>query len=169
MNSCSLLGIDGWMKLDDRIEAVASAAANYPWLGDLTAESILRWIKLELGCFLDEANPQEYGRHHCLTQALSPILHIVSGNTPHAALQSLIRGIVVGSTNWIKLPSEGLPDVGAFVERLPNELRPELATRLPPTWMDEAEGVVIFGSDEAIRNISQRILPSQRCIVHGHK
>jgi hypothetical protein len=157
------------MNLDDRIAAIAEAARHFPWLGDLTPQSISRWIELELGKSFGGNRLQAYGRQQYLIRPLDPLLHIVSGNTPHAALQSLIRGIVVGSTNWIKLPSEGLPDVGAFAERLPNELRPKLATRLPATWMDEAEGIVIFGSDEAIRNISQRILPSQRCIVHGHK
>src|SRR5260370_16500238 len=99
------------MKLDDRIEAIVSTAANYPWLGDLTAENILRWTKLELGRFLDETNPQEYGHHHCLAQALSPILHVVSGNTPHAALQSLIRCIVVCSQTCMKLPQRCLPEL----------------------------------------------------------
>ena len=120
------------MKLDDRIEAVVSAAANYPWLGDLTAENILRWIELELGRFLHEANPLEYGQQHCLTQPLSPILHVVSGNTPHAALQSLIRGIVVGAQNWMKLPQGGLPEVAEFSLRLPVALRPTLADYLNP-------------------------------------
>ena len=49
MNNCGLPGIDRRMKVDDRIEAVVSAAANYPWLGDLTPESILSWVELELG------------------------------------------------------------------------------------------------------------------------
>jgi hypothetical protein len=169
MNSCSLLGIDGWMKLDDRIEAVASAAANYPWLGELTAESILRWIKLELGRFLHEANPQEYGHHHCLVQALSPILHVVSGNTPHAALQSLIRGIVVGAQNWMKLPQGGLPEVDEFSLKLPAALRPELADHLNQSWVQDAEAIVVFGTDETIHEFSRRLLPTQRLLAHGHK
>jgi hypothetical protein len=169
MNSCSLLGIDYWMKLDDRIEAVVSAAAKYPWLGELTAENILRWIELELGRFLHEANPQEYGHHHCLTQPLSPILHIVSGNMPHAALQSLIRGIVVGAQNWMKLPQGGLPEVEEFSLRLPVALRPTLADHLNQDWVEGAAAIVVFGTDETVQHFSRQLLPTQRLVAHGHK
>ncbi len=157
------------MDLEDRIAAIATAAARFPWLGDLSAPSVSRWIELELGQSLSSTRLLTYGKQKYLIRPLDPILHIVSGNTPHAALQSLIRGIVVGTTNLIKLPKEGLPEFNAFAEALPAELRPELATTLPPTWMDAAEAVVIFGSDETVRDISQRILPFQRLIVHGHK
>jgi Acyl-CoA reductase (LuxC) len=169
MNFCSLLGIDRWMKLNERIEALVSAATNYHWLGALTAENIFRWIELELGHFLDETKPQEYGHHHCLAQALSPILHVVSGNTPHAALQSLIRGIVVGAQNWMKLPRGGLPEVGEFSLRLPEALRPELADHLTQSWVQEAEAVVVFGNDETVHEFSRRLLPTQRLLAHGHK
>jgi hypothetical protein len=157
------------MKLDDRIEAVVSAAANYPWLGDLTAENILRWIDLELGRFLHEASPQEYGQHHCLSQPLSPILHVVSGNTPHAALQSLIRGIVVGAQNWMKLPQGGLPEVAGFSLRLPVALRPTLADHLNPSWVQDAAAIVVFGTDETVQHFSRRLLATQRLLAHGHK
>ena len=93
------------MRLDDRIAALVAAAAKVSWLVDLTFENISRWIELELGQYLSDPKPQPYGNQHCQTYPLSPILHIVSGNTPHAALQSLIRGVIVGATNWIKLPT----------------------------------------------------------------
>jgi hypothetical protein len=157
------------MDLEDRIAAIATASRHFPWLGDLSGPSISRWIELELGQSLSSTDLLTYGKQKYLVRPLDPVLHIVSGNTPHAALQSLIRGVIVGTTNWIKLPKEGIPEVDAFAERLPTGLRPEMATTLPPTWIDEAEAIVIFGSDETVRNISQRISPSQRCIVHGHK
>lgn len=169
MNSCSLFEIDGQMKLDDRIGAVASAAADFPWLGDLDAENILRWIKLELGDLLREGEPPEYGWQHCFAQPLSPILHVVSGNTPHAALQSLIRGIIVGAKNRMKLPQGGLPEVDEFSLRLPSALRPELAVQLDPSWARDAEAIVVYGSDETVREFSQRILPTQRLLAHGHR
>jgi hypothetical protein len=157
------------MKLDDRIGAVASAASGYPWLGDLTAENILRWIELELGDLLREGDPSEYGRQHCFAQPLTPILHVVSGNTPHAALQSLIRGIIVGAKNWMKLPQGGLPEVDQFSLRLPSALRPEVAVQLNPTWAEDAEAVVVYGSDETVREFSERLLPTQRLLAHGHR
>jgi hypothetical protein len=167
MNCYSLLRSP--MKLDDRVAAVASAAADFSWLGDLTSENISHWIELELGQFLNSPGPRPYGNQHCFTSPLSPILHIVSANTPHAALQSLIRGVIVGATNWIKLPREGLPEVADFVRRLPEEIRPELATDLRPGWMAEAEAIVVFGSDETVQEYSRRVLPTQRFLAHGHK
>ncbi|MBV9105091.1 MAG: hypothetical protein JO313_03620 [Verrucomicrobia bacterium] len=157
------------MGLENRITAIVSAAAEFSWLGDLTLKNISRWIELELGEFLNSPELQRYGNQHCLTVPLSPILHVVSGNTPHAALQSLIRGLIVGATNWIKLPQEGLPEVDSFVSRLPKEIQPELATHLRPGWMEEAEAVVVFGSDTTFREFSQKILPTQRLLVHGNK
>jgi len=157
------------MKLDDRIAAVVSAAAGFSWLGDLTAENIARWIELELGQYLSDPRLQTYGSQHCLTFPLSPILHIVSGNTPHAALQSLIRGVIVGATNWMKLPQEGLPEVDTFVRALPKEIRPELAGDLHQCWMEEAEAIVVFGSDETIQEFSRWARPTQRFLAHGHK
>jgi hypothetical protein len=157
------------MQLEERIAAIASAAAEFSWLGDLTPQSISRWIQLELGQFLNSPEPQMYGNQHCLTVPLTPILHIVSGNTPHAALQSLIRGLIVGATNWMKLPQEGLPEVDTFVRTLPKEIRPELSVHLRPDWMGEAEAIVVFGSDATVQDLSQKILPTQRFLVHGHK
>jgi hypothetical protein len=169
MNSCRLLGIDRRMKLDDRIKAVVSAAADHPWLGEMTAENILCWVELELGRLLHEGKPREYGHHHCLARALSPILHVVSGNTPHAALQSLVRGIVVGAKNWMKLPQGGLPEVDEFSLRLPMALKPELADQLNPSWVHDAEAIVVFGTDETVQQFSRQLLPTQRLLAHGHK
>jgi hypothetical protein len=157
------------MKLDERVEAVVRAAADYPWLGELTEDTIGRWIQLELGRLLNDDPPQKYGGHHCFAQALSPILHVVSGNTPHAALQSLIRGIIVGAKNWIKLPEGGLPEIGEFSIRLPAALRPELAENLNPNWLEDAEAIVVFGTDETVKHFSGRTSPGQRLLAHGQK
>ena len=157
------------MKLDDRIEAVAFAAADNPWLGELTAENILGWVELELGRLLQQGLPQEYGHSHCLVRPLSPLLHIVSGNTPQAALQSLIRGVVVGAKNWLKLPRAGLPELHQFSTRLPETLRPELSEHLEPGWVENAEAIVVFGTDETVRRFSRLVLPTQRLLAHGDK
>jgi hypothetical protein len=156
------------MRLDDRIAALVAAAAT-SGLVDLTFESISRWIELELGQYLSDPNPQPYGNQHCQTCPLSPILHIVSGNTPHAALQSVIRGVIVGAINWIKLPHQGIPELDIFVGALPKQLRPEMATELLPNWMEEAEVIVVFGSDQTVREFSQKALPFQRFLAHGQK
>ena len=157
------------MNLDDRIAAVVAAAAKVSGLGDLTSQSVSHWIALELGKFLDGRGPQRYGNQHCLAFPLSPILHIVSGNTPHAALQSLIRGVLVGAANWIKLPKRGLPELDTYTRALPKEIRPELAADLRPGWMEEAEAIVVFGSNETVQEFSRKALPGQRFLAHGPK
>jgi Acyl-CoA reductase (LuxC) len=157
------------MKLNDRIAAVVSATAEVGSLGKLTSQEITEWIELELGQFLHDPDLQQYGHQHCLALPLSPILHIVSGNTPQAAWQSLLRGVLVGARNWVKMPKKGLPEVETFVKALPEELRPALSTGLDPKWMEEAEIIVVFGSDETVREFSGRVLPSQRFLAHGHK
>jgi hypothetical protein len=157
------------MNLDARVAAVSSAAVEFSWLGELTSGNIRRWIELELGEYLSDPEPQSYGSQHCLAIPLSPILHIVSGNTPHAGLQSLIRGVIVGATNWMKLPRQGLPEVDNFVRALPDEVRPELATELSSRWIEAAEAIVVFGSDETVLEFARRVLPGQRFLPHGDK
>jgi hypothetical protein len=157
------------MNLDARVAAVVSAAAKFSWLSELTRENIERWIELELGEYLSDPEPQSYGSQHCLAVPLSPILHIVSGNTPQAGLQSLVRGVIVGATNWMKLPREGLPEVYVFARALPHELRPEFASEMSPRWMEEAEAIVVFGSDQTVQEFSRRLLPAQRFLAHGDK
>jgi hypothetical protein len=157
------------MNLDERVAAIVSAAAGFSWLGDLTFQNITRWIELELGQSLSNCQPQTYGSQHCLIVPLSPILHIVSGNTPHAALQSLVRGVIVGAVNWMKLPHEALPEVELFIRGLPKELQPAVDRDLHPNWMAEAEAIVVFGSDETVLEFARKTLPVQRFLAHGHK
>jgi hypothetical protein len=155
------------MNLSDRIIAIVEAAKIFPWLGNVCSEKVREWIDLELGGSLE--NPQSYGSHIRQAIPLTPILHIVSSNTPHAALQSLIRGILIGSENRIKTPMSGLPDLEEFIARLPAELRPELNHALSPGWLKQAEAIVVFGSDDTIRHIATQIEPYQRFIPHGNK
>jgi hypothetical protein len=155
------------MNLSDRIIAVAEAARPFSWLGEVTENKIHEWIELEFGG--DPEGERRYGDQSYRCIPLTPILHIVSGNTPHAALQSLIRGILVGSENRIKIPSSDLPELKDFSARLPVELKPQLNNTLPATWMRDAEAVVVFGSDETIRHFSATIEPHQRFLPHGNK
>jgi len=90
------------MNLQERIETVVRASSGFPWLGQLTVQAVREWIVLELGD--PPLMPQRYGRHQVVAIPYSPILHIVSGNTPHAALQALIRRILLGGENLIKIP-----------------------------------------------------------------
>jgi hypothetical protein len=150
-----------------RIEAILAATSAHPFLGKVTERSLCEWIKLELGGSLGHFAP--YGTQHILRTPYSPILHVVSGNTPHAAIQTLTRGILVGAQNRIKIPSSGLPELDAMIRQLPESLRPEYSDRLEDNWIRSADALVVFGSDDTIRNFQRQLEPWQVFLAHGHK
>lgn len=155
------------MNLKDRVEAVVRASSEFPWLGQLTVEAVGEWLRLEFGD--PPLMPQRYGHHQVVAIPYSPILHIVSGNTPHAALQTLIRGILVGGENLVKIPSTGLPEIERFVRLLPKPIQPLVEHSLPESWLEAAAAIVVFGSDETIARFASRVSPWQRLLAHGNK
>jgi hypothetical protein len=160
------------MKTADRAHAIAAAAEPFrALLGATSATDLLAWVEAELGSAeaLDQWIP-----HGCAqTKALAParILHVVSGNTPHAALQSLIGGLLLGSRNFLKLPQGGLVEVDEFLSRLPEPLRStvETAPELPEAWLASADATIVYGSDETIAALRSRIPAGKIFIGHGHR
>lgn len=152
---------------------LAEAACQFPWLGPVTEESLLSLVRTELGHeeIFHEFHP--YGEEGHLTRAVGvrTVLHIISGNTPHAGLQSLMRGLLVGATNWCKIPSGGLAEIALFREHLPFELarRVEIATELPGDWLGQADAVVVFGGDDTVEFFRQRVRANQRFVPHAHR
>ena len=57
----------------------------------------------------------KYGDIFAKANPISPILHIVSGNTPEAAIQSVTRGLLVGAKNLVKLPRNGIKEFYDFL------------------------------------------------------
>lgn len=159
------------MTASARAAAIAGAARHFPWLGDCTAHDLLALVRAELGDIriLDELRP--HGAHHARAVAPRSILHVLSGNTPHAALQSIMRGLLLGSHNHCKLPSAGLPEVEAFRSHLPPELaaRIEIAHEVPGRWLEDAGAIVVFGGDDAVADLRARARPDQIFIAHGHR
>ncbi len=157
------------MKFPERVQAIADSARAFPWLGEITSQLLCDWVARELGVEFATSPWIQYGNRFRRLIPCSPILHIVSGETPHAALQSLIRGILVGSENWIKLPSTDLVEVRTFVDSLPKAIQPKLSKRLLPGWLESAATVVVFGSDRTIQEFASQVRPWQRFVPHGHK
>ncbi|CAN5430124.1 hypothetical protein BH09VER1_BH09VER1_30510 [soil metagenome] len=159
------------MNTKERAAALAKASESFPILGEVTAEGLLEVVRMELGHaeILDGFRP--YGDHFSRARALSPIVHVVSGNTPHAALQSVTRGLLLGARNRVKVPSAGLPEVGAFLAELPAGLQAlvEVSPTLPEGWLEEAEAVIVYGSDETIGRFRKLVGTRVRYEEHPHR
>jgi hypothetical protein len=160
------------MSTRQRAQAIATAAEPFrPLLGPTTTQDLLDWLRAELGAA--EALDRWIDHGKAKTKALPPaaILHIVSANTPHAALQSLIGGLLLGSRNLVKLPRSGLVEVEEFLARLPDPWRStvETETQLPDSWLVSAGAVIVYGSDETIAALRTRMTPGKIFIGHGHK
>ena len=159
------------MNTATRARHLAAAATRFPCLGPTTTADLLALVRAELGHAeaLDDFTP--HGGQ--LARAFGPetILHIVSGNTPAAGLQSLIRGLLLGAHNLCKVPSAGLPEIAEFRAALPAELaaRVELAGALPDDWLARADAVIVFGHDATIAHFRALVRPEQRFIAHGHR
>jgi hypothetical protein len=159
------------MTTAERLEIIGHAAGHFPFLGRTTSVELQELLLCELGHaeVLDG-----FVRRGCdLVRAVAPrsILHILASNTPAAGLQSLIRGLVLGSHNRLKLPSDGLPAIEAFCKLLTKELSAlvEVGTEVPPAWLAEAEAVVVFGNDRTIEDFLRRVRPDQIFVGHGHR
>jgi hypothetical protein len=159
------------MNTGARAHHLAAAAARFPFLGTTTADGLLALVRAELGHAeaLDDFVP--YAGHFAKALPAATILHVVSGNTPAAGLQSLIRGLLLGAHNLCKTPSAGLPEAAEFVAALPPELaaRVELAGELPDDWLPRADALVVFGHDATIAHFRALAQPEQRFIAHGHR
>lgn len=160
------------MNTVERAQAVAEAAEPlYDLLGSTTAADLLAWVAAELGSAA--ALDRWIAHGPARTKALAPrtILHVVSGNTPHAALQSLVGGLLLGSRNLVKLPRTGLTEAEAFISRLPDALRAmvEASPELPEKWLSSADAVIAYGSDETLAALRARTPPGKIFIGHGHK
>lgn len=146
------------------------------FLGQFSAQDLIDWVELELGNaeILDQfVNYEIEGKSSKSTKAVpnSPILHILSGNTPHAGLQSLLRGLLIGAENLVKLPSAGIPELTEWVEKLPEPLANLITVTndLSDEIFNSAKTVIAIGSDITMTEIQRRISPKQRFIPHGHK
>ena len=160
------------MNTSERAHAIAKAAEPFrALLGPTTADDLLAWLHAELGSREALDLWVDYGK--AKTKAITPetILHVVSSNTPHGALQSLIGGLLIGSRNLVKLPRGGLIEVDEFVFGLPDALRAKVETAedLPSSWLTQAEAVIVYGTDETIAHFRSLVSPSQVFVGHGHK
>jgi len=140
---------------------VSQREALEKWVGSYDEISLKKWLDAEIGDWRRLEGFVDGSR----VVAREPVLHVVSGNTEHAAFQSVFRAILVGAGSWVKVPSEGLPDFekwAADVEML------EVRRELPDEWR-EPEVAVVYGGTETMEFFRDWLSPQTRIIGHGPK
>ena len=158
------------MNTPDRIAAICHAARGFAFLGQTTTADLTDLLTGELGDARALDGFVRLGGALVKSVAPATILHIVSRNTPAAALQSVIRGLLLDAHNLCKIPSAGLPEVAQFRAALPAELaaRIEIAPELPDEWLARADALIAFGTDETIAHFRSLAAPHQTFVAHGH-
>lgn len=131
------------------------------WVGSYDETSLRKWLDAELG---DSRRLEEWVDGSKVVPR-SPVLHIVSGNTPHAAFQSAFRTILLGCESWVKIPSSGLPDFEAWASSFPSLT---LRRDLPDDW-NKPETAVIYGGADTLTFFREWLAPGTRIIEHGPK
>ena len=158
-------------RVEPRINALLDQVESLqPWVGSYNREALLELLRQEFGSERALEGFFKSGRIFSKAIPLSPVLHIVSGNTPHAAFQSLFRGLLVGAHNRVKLPSAGLPEFEAWVASLPPVLSSliEVSHSLPDQWLD-CQAAVIFGGAATLEAFRSMLPGGTRIIEHGPK
>ncbi len=145
---------------------IAAAARHFAHLlGRVKAEDLLALITIELGheealdrfC-IQHSNARTAPPGDVFTQysrAVAPgvILHLFDDHDPVGALHSLMRGLLIGAHNLVRLPSSGLDEVTAFRDVLHPDLANEIeiSRSVPARWMEDADAVIAHGDDEFLR------------------
>jgi Acyl-CoA reductase (LuxC) len=131
------------------------------WVGAYDAETLLQWLDAELG----DSRRLEGWVDGSRVVPRGPVLHVVSGNTEHAAFQSVFRAILVGCRSWVKVPSAGLTEFEEWARGI--ELL-EVRRELPEEWR-QPEVAVIYGGAETLDFFREWLSPETRIIPHGPK
>ncbi|MFT3990535.1 MAG: acyl-CoA reductase [Luteolibacter sp.] len=158
-------------RTEQRIQALAGQAETLvPWVGAYDRGKLHEWLFGELGSPAALDGWVRLGAISARAVPLSPVLHVVSGNTPHAAFQSVFRGLLVGCFNRVKLPSAGLPEFEKWLGNLPPVLSGLVEARhdLPDEWLD-SQAAVIFGNATTIGTFRRKLPGGTRIIEHGPK
>ncbi len=148
--------------LAERINFLVShRAALEKWVGDYDADTLGKWLDAELG---DRRRLEEWVDGAKVVPR-GPVLHVVSGNTPHAAFQSVFRAILMGCRSWVKTPSAGLPEFEEWARGI--DLL-DVRRELPEEWR-APEVAVIYGGSETLAFFRGWLSPETRIIPHGPK
>lgn len=133
------------------------------------------WEAGKTGCF--EENGRRYRQKW---RPLGVLFHIGAGNMDGISAFSTLEGLLTGNINLVKLPGGGDPVSRWLVERL-FEAEPKLRRylRLFPVssaeldamreLADAADGIVVWGGDEAVQAVRRLADPGARLIEWGNR
>ncbi len=131
------------------------------WVGAYDAEALVKWLDAELG---DSRRLEDWVDGSRIVPR-EPVLHVVSGNTEHAAFQSAFRALLIGCRSWVKTPSAGLPEFEEWARGI--DLL-DVRRELPEEWR-APEVAVIYGGAETLAFFRGWLAPETRIIPHGPK
>lgn len=131
------------------------------WVGAYDADTLVKWLDAELG----DSRRLETWVDGSRVEARGPVLHVVSGNTPHAAFQSVFRAMLVGCRSWVKVPSAGLPEFEDWAGGIDGL---EVRRELPEEWR-APEVAVVYGGAETMAFFRGWLSSETRIIPHGPK
>lgn len=132
-----------------------------PWVGSYDEATLKKWLDLELG----DHRRLEHWVDGSRVAPRGPVLHVVSGNTEHAAFQSLFRALIVGCPSWVKVPSVGLLEFEKWAREV---CLFEVKRELLEAWRNP-EVAVVYGGDETMEFFRGWLSPQTRIIEHGPK
>jgi len=149
---------------------------------NLTRPVLIHLLEEELGdpTLCDGFRPKKKGIG--FTRVIGPrlITHILPGNISGTAVVSLVCGLLAKSANLAKVSTDELLLPVLFARSL-HQIRPELAesmailtwdnsdTRITQAAFQRADLAIVYGSDETIAQIREKIPPATRTLFHGHR
>ena len=131
------------------------------WVGEYDEVSLKKWLAAEFGDWRRVEGWVDGSK----VVPRGPVLHVVSGNTEHAAFQSVFRAILVGCESWVKVPSAGLPEFEKWAADLDFL---EVKRELPEEWRSP-EVAVVYGGAETVGFFRGWLSAETRIIEHGPK
>lgn len=144
----------------------------------LRRESLEAKLNTELGD--NPFSSVDHGGSSARRLPLGTLLHVTAGNMPGLPVYSAVEGLLCGNVNLIKLP-HGDKGLSLAALKLLTDQAPELAPYLYAFTFSSSEvetlkclcsladGVVTWGSDEAIASLRALTPPGSKLIEWGHR
>jgi len=149
---------------------------------NLTRSTLIQLLEEELGdrTCLDQFQAKRQGGHQ--THAIGPnqITHLLPGAVSGISVISLTLGLLAKSANLAKVSRDDFLLPSLFARTLHN-LQPALGaclavlpwdtdeTEITQSALDMADCVVVYGNDQTIATIRERVSSDKKIICYGHK